>query len=262
MKPDYIDIHSHLHFKDYEQDRELVLLRMSENNVATISIGIDLETSKKEVAIAEVHDNVYTCIGLHPADNDKETFDNKEFEALVKHPKVVAIGECGLDYGKKIDVTDEDKVRQRKDFESQIELAIKYDKPLMLHVRNAHEDVVDILASKKKEFGDKLRGNSHFFTSSCDIAQKYFDLGFTISFTGVITFTKDYDEVVRYAPLDRIMSETDSPFVAPAPYRGSRNEPMYVREVVKRIAELKEMPLEEVRETLVSNAIKAFKLPC
>ena len=130
----------------------------------------------------------------------------------------------------------------------------------MLHIRNAHLDVLNILKQKKVEFGDKLRGDVHFFSGNIYEAQQYLDLGFTMSFTGVITFTKDYDEVIRYIPLDKIMSETDCPFVTPVPYRGQRNEPAFVQEIVKRIAEIKGEDFEIVKKAFSENAVRYFGL--
>ncbi len=258
--PEFFDIHSHLNFPDYDSDRAEVIARMEEKGIATITVGTNLETSKSAVELARNHKNIYAIIGLHPVDDPKDFFNEQEFEKLVTDPKVVAIGECGLDYGKTNSATDEDKKRQKIDFEKQIDFAMKFNKPLMLHVRNAHEDVLDILSSKKREYGDKLRGNSHFFAGSVEIERKYLELGFSVSFTGVVTFVKDYNEAVKYAPLDMIMSETDAPFVAPIPYRGKRNEPTYVIEVVKKIAEIKNLPFEEVKKALVSNALRIFSI--
>lgn len=259
---EYIDIHSHLNFPDYEKDFDEVVQRLKDTKTATITVGTDLASSQKAVELAEKYENIYACIGLHPADNLTEVFEVEEFDKLVSHKKVVAIGECGLDYGreKNAQVDPEEKKRQLKDFEKQIDFAVKHNKPLMLHVRNAHEDVLSILVEKKKEFGEKLRGNSHFFSGDKEIAQKYLDLGFTVSFTGVITFTQGYDDVVKFVPLDKMMSETDSPFVSPIPYRRTRNEPSYVSEVVKKIAEIRGEDLEFVKKTLKDNAIRYFGL--
>lgn len=259
---DYIDIHSHLNFPDYEKDFEGAIQRLKDTKTATVTVGTDLASSQKAVELAEKYENIYACIGLHPADNLTEVFDEREFEKLVAHKKVVAIGECGLDYGreKNMEVDPSEKTRQKIDFEKQIDFAVKYDKPLMLHVRNAHKDVLNILEEKKKEFGEKLRGNSHFFSGDKEIAQRYLDLGFTVSFTGVITFTQDYDEVVKFVPLDKMMSETDSPFVAPIPYRRTRNEPSYVSEVVKKIAEIRGEDFETIKKALSDNAIRYFDL--
>ncbi len=257
---DYIDIHSHLNFPDYEKDFEEVIQRLRDTKTATITVGTDLVSSKKAVELSEKYEMIYACIGLHPADNLEEEFNEEEFEKLVSHKKVVAIGECGLDYGREKDATEETKIRQRKDFEKQIDFAVKHNKPLMLHIRNAHEDILEILLEKNKEYGEKLRGNAHFFSGNKETAQKYLDLGFTVSFTGVVTFARDYDEVVRSVPIEKIMSETDSPFVTPVPYRRTRNEPSYVSEVVKKIAEIRGEDFQKVKKILADNAAKYFDL--
>ena len=153
-----------------------------------------------------------------------------------------------------------EKERQTQLFETQIKFALKYDKPLMLHCRNAYDEVLDILKSYKREAGDKLRGNVHFFAGNVEQARKFFDLGFTISFTGVITFTRDYDEVIKFAPKGKIMSETDAPFVAPEPHRGKRNEPIYVIEVVKKMAKIREVSEDDMRKMLLETAEKTFAI--
>ena len=257
-KPKYFDIHSHLPFEQYDEDRENVIKNLENEGIFTISVGTDLEASKKAVLLAEKSENLFATIGLHPDDNKKVIFSEKEFERLVSHPKVVAIGECGLDYFRlKTEVVSEKK-RQRDDFERQINFALKYNKPLMLHIRNAYDDALDILASYKKEYGEKLRGDSHFFAGNLEVAKKFLELGFSLSFTGVLTFARDYDEVVKYAPLSMIMSETDAPYVAPVPFRGKRNEPAYVKEVVASIAKIRGEDLTEVKRAMVDNALKMF----
>lgn len=257
----YIDIHSHLHFDRYDDDREEVLERMKEAGVSTISIGIDSLTSEKEVQLAETNDHVYASIGLHPDDSLEQFNDVRGvFEKLVKSKRVVAMGECGLDYARIDGDIDGKKKFQRDNFEAQIDFAVQHALPVMIHSRDAVEDTLGILESKKNEYGDRLRGNAHFFTESVESAKRYFDIGFTISFTGVITFVRDYDEVVRYAPLQMIHGETDAPFVAPIPHRGKRNEPTYVIDVYHHIADIRGEDREVVRSTLVSNAIRDFKL--
>jgi TatD DNase family protein len=265
----YIDIHCHLDSQDYSADRAEVLERMKEENIGAITIGTSLSESKRAVEIAEQNKSVWACIGIHP--NEKEEFTEEEFENLVKSPKVVGIGECGLDYlaprsssGAKSEVGFEIRQLQKELFEKQIEFALKYDKPLMLHVRDerlsrmAYQDVVDILNIYKKEFGEKLRGNIHFFAGDIEIAGKFLDLGFTMSFTGVVTFTRDYDEVIKYLPTSSIMSETDAPWVSPVPHRGKRNEPSFVIEVIKRLAEIRGEKLEELNKIIVRNAERVF----
>lgn len=279
MKINYFDIHSHLESSKFDSDREDIISRMQDEEVFTITVGTDLENSKKAVCLADKYENIFASIGLHPNDT-VEDFKEEDYIELVKNPKVVAIGECGLEKrrtnaeqtqnyaedSKDFSETEEGK-RQINIFKKQIDFAVKYDKPLMIHIRNAYIEVIKILEEKKKaclsdgtEYGEKLRGNIHFFSGDVELAKKYIELGFTISFTGVITFTKDYDEVIKEIPLEYIMSETDAPFVAPVPYRGQRCEPLYVKEVVKRIAEIKNLDEGEVKKTMVENAINFFNL--
>lgn len=251
--PKYFDIHSHLNSSKYEDDLGEVIERLRETDTHTIVIGTDLENSKKAVEIAEQHEGIYAAIGIHPVDDASVSFDETAFEELVKSPKVVAIGECGLDFFQSDKVQDFE--RQAKLFLDQIEFAVKHNKPLMIHGRAAEKEIVDFLEPLKEKYGEKLRGNTHFFAGSPEVAERFFAIGFTVSFTGVITFTHDYDEVIKRAPLDKIMSETDAPYVAPVPYRGKRNEPTYVCEVAKRIAELRGEELEVVQKALVNNAL-------
>ena len=259
----YYDIHSHLNLKPLSKNLEEVIERMREAKTKTITVGVDLETSKQAIIIAEKNEDIWATIGLHPTDNEKEIFDSVEYEKLGKHPRVVAIGECGLDYYRKDD--EETKKRQKEIFLKHIELAIFLDKPLMIHARpkegsmDAYEDVLSILEEKKK-INEKLSGNFHFFVGNLEIAKRVFALGFSVSFDGPITFTKEYDEVIAFAPIDKIHAETDAPFAAPHPYRGKTNEPAYVVEIVKKIAEIKKLPLAELAGELRSNFIKTFRV--
>jgi len=270
----YIDIHCHLDFPDYDADRIGLFARIREYEVGAITIGTDLESSKRAVEIANQNENIWACIGIHPVHDEgtpslvvregpseargDELFDTEEFSKLVLNPKVVAIGECGLDFFRVEPAKlEEEKERQKKLFEQQIEFALKYDKPLMLHCRNAYDDVLEILENYKQE---KLRGDVHFFAGNIEQAKKFIELGFTLSFTGVITFTKDYDEVMKSLPIESIMSETDAPFVAPVPHRGKRNEPSFVIEVVKKLAEIRGENEEVLREQILQNATKMFDL--
>ncbi|MCX6702088.1 MAG: TatD family hydrolase [Candidatus Zambryskibacteria bacterium] len=257
---EYFDIHSHLCFPDYDSDREEQIEEMKKNKIATISVGVDFESSKKEVALAEKHKNIFACVGQHPEDQNNDF--NERLIELANNPKVVAIGECGLDYKAK-----PTKEIQVKMFESQINLAIGIGKPLMIHVRStdkieydAYKDTLNILENYAKKFGDKLSGNMHFFVGNTEILKRILNIGFTVSFAGVITFTNEYDECVKYVPSDMIMSETDSPFVAPIPYRGKRNSPLYVVEVVKKIAEIRNEPFDKIKTALQTNALRHFPL--
>ncbi len=253
--PKYFDIHSHLDAPQYEGDREQVIERMKDALTHTITIGTDLESSKRAVALANAHEEVYASIGILSVDN-LEDWNEEEFERLVVDPKVVAIGECGLDFTRKS--KEDDYERQVKIFRTQIEFAMKHDKALMIHSRGTYPEVLEILEEylpAQAGRGEKLRGNIHFFAGDLSVARRFFDLGFTISFTGVITFARDYDEVIRQAPLDKIMVETDAPWVAPVPYRGKRNEPAYIREIYNKIAEIRIEDPELVRRALVNNAL-------
>jgi TatD DNase family protein len=265
----FIDTHSHYNLHQFSGDREAVIARMEDAGVGTICVGIDEETSKMAIDIAAAHENIWAIIGQHPT--EWEAVCNVEhFKKLAKQNKVVAIGECGLDYFREKER--EHKDEQEKLFREQIELAIEMDLPLMLHIRpeqkvtpasltgnDAYDDALRIL-EEYKNTNPKLRGTAHFFAGDIEVAQRFLDLGFHISFSGVITFVKEYEEVVQFVSLDRILSETDAPFAAPAPYRGQRNEPAYVTEVVKKIAEIKGIPLEECEKQLLDNAKALFNL--
>jgi len=292
MNLKYIDIHSHLNFPKFKEDLSEVLARMESVGVGTISVGVDKKTSEEVVKLANQHENLWACIGIHPDsassedDSDRDSkgeFDQEFFEELVKNPKVVCVGECGLDYfsaeggsASGWRISSDEKLRQKKLFEQQIDFAVPHDLPLMLHVRpskdtqDAHLDVFKILESYKRKYGDKLRGNSHFFSSTEEIAKKYISLGFTISLTGLITYIKDFDETIKNTPLEMMHIETDSPFVLPVPYRGNppgrqpgrtgRNEPTYVVEVAKRMAEIKGIPEAELSQKILENSSKFFNL--
>lgn len=266
MKPQFFDIHSHVSFSQFGDDKEEVVARMREKDVWTITVGVDYESSLNAVKMASEREGFFATVGLHPSDNRKEEFVLEKYQKLLTNPKVVAVGECGLEYFHMTKDVEVEKKRQRNLFEKQIQLAIENDKPLMLHTRpskgsmDAYEDILDILESYSKKYGEKVRGNVHFFVGSKPIAKRFLELGFTCSFTGVVTFTSDYDEVIKYLPLSSIMTETDCPYVAPVPHRGERNEPSYVVEVVKRIAEIRSEEYEKVRAQVVENATRVFNI--
>ena len=252
--PKYFDIHSHLNFKDYDNDFDKVINRLKETDTSTITVGTDLESSKRAVELADRYEEIYACIGIHPVDKKGEKFDVTKFEELIKHPKVVAIGECGLDYYR---LEPETKEKQKAAFLRQIELAYEVKKPLMIHCRQAFADLIDILQATNYKLQPSI---VHFFSGTKEDAKHLLDMGFSFSFGGVITFTKDYDEVVRYIPMDRITLETDAPYVTPTPYRGKRNEPLYVAEVAKKIAELKSIPLDEIATLTTQNSRRIFNI--
>ncbi len=264
----YFDIHSHLNFPQYDADptspglrgasREDVITRMKESGTATIVVGTDFESSERAVKLAEQHEDIYACIGVHPADDTSASFEVEKFKSLVSNSKVVAIGECGLDFFHVDKV--QDYQRQADLFYEQINFALGFNLPIMIHARDAYEELLEILEPLKIEHGEKLRGDVHFFAGNLEIAKRFWTIGFTTSFTGVITFARDYDEVIKNAPLEMIMSETDAPFVAPAPHRGKRNEPSFVSEVVKKIAEIRGEDLDTVKKALYSNAKRVFNI--
>lgn len=266
IMPEYIDIHSHISFPDFDADREAVIGRMKEKNIWAIDVGTDFKNSKKAAKDAAANDGIFSSAGLHPTDDGNEDFDAAVYKKLFTNPKVVAVGECGLDYfrldennqASQKSKVESEKQRQKKIFEMQIELALELDKPLMIHCRNAYADLLEILRSYSAARDSKLRGNMHFFAGSWETAKKFLDLGFTLSFTGVITFARDYDEVIKNAPLDMIMAETDSPLVAPVPHRGKRNEPLYVAEVVRKIAQIRGEEFDKTREQILKNSLRVF----
>ncbi len=277
----YFDAHTHVQFAAYDEDREAVFERAREAGVGMNLVGTQKDTSQAALECAKSREGVWATIGLHPIHTSKsfhdteelgeegkaftsrgEQFDFDAYEKLAREPKVVAIGECGLDYFRLEEGT---KKVQREQLVAQIELANAVGKPLMLHIRNgakmgeqsgtgdAYQDTLELLKANTKVLGDV-----HFFAGSLDIAKQFLDIGFNLSFTGVITFTHDYDEVIRETPLDRLLAETDAPYVAPVPFRGSRNEPIHVREVVKKIAEIKGLDPEKAREQLLLNSQRFF----
>lgn len=259
LKPmEYIDAHSHVQMKEFDRDRDAVLRCMKEEGVGAIVVGVDFESSKQAVELAQKHDFLWATVGLHPHENLAEVFDAEAYRALARHPKVVAIGECGLDYSRITNHESHTTIQKQKEkFKKQIELAVELKKPLMLHIRNAYDDVLEILTPYTLKLAP-YKGDVHFFAGTPDIAEQFFALGFTISFTGVITFASQYDEVIKTAPLENILSETDCPFVAPVPYRGKRNEPVYVKEVVKRIAEIRGESEQKIASALVTNTRRVF----
>lgn len=274
-----IDIHAHVHFPDYDNDREEVLRRTRAAGCGVINVGTDLKTSREVVKLAKENDLMWAAVGIHPhhcqgetlTENAESEIDWTELERLARVPEVVAIGECGLDYFSREGGSVERGGREKQIgiFEKQMALAEKVGKPLMIHCREAYDEVYDLLQIKLQASHSTLHAHLHFFAGDWPMAERFLELGCTLSFTGVLTFPPKadqplagtYDEVVRRTPLDRIMAETDAPYVAPVPHRGKRNEPLYVAEVVAAIARIKSLPLETVGEAVVANARRVFGLP-
>ncbi len=259
----YIDAHCHIQFDKYDADRDILIAQMHEQGVVGIVVGCDTESSQKAVELAQKHEHLYASIGHHP--NHLEPFDEKRIRELLVHSRVVAVGECGLDYFRPAEVTEEVKASQKELFKKHLALAAEFDKPLVIHSRptkgtmDAYMDVIEILTEAKAIYPN-LRGDIHFFVGGIKEAKALIALGFTVSFTAVITFAHDYDEVIKSIPLESILSETDSPYVAPASRRGQRNNPLSVVDVVAQIAKIKGDDLDLVRQAFLANARKMFVL--
>ncbi|OGG39771.1 hypothetical protein A3A21_02350 [Candidatus Jorgensenbacteria bacterium RIFCSPLOWO2_01_FULL_45_25b] len=292
----YIDCHTHAQFAAFEKDYKEVIGRALDNNVFLVNVGTQKDTSWRAVDIAhEFPSGVYATVGVHPihvhasfhdeqelgvsrtdaevnADSRgsgftsrAEEFDYEYYKKLAMDDRVVAVGECGLDYYRIEDLGLRIKEKQREVFVKHIELAYEVKKPLMIHCRDAYEDLCETLISNSK-FLISNPGIVHFFRGTKEDARKLLDMGFYFTFGGVITFVRDYDEIVKCIPMDRILSETDAPYVTPAPYRGKsfggtqgkRNEPAYVIEVVKKLAELKGVSVEDVKDKIWENARRVF----
>lgn len=252
----YFDSHAHLQLPEFDADREAVLGRMKETQTGAIVVGVDMETSRQAFHLASGTQALWAAVGLHPIDNLTESFDMLGFQGLASREKVVAIGECGLDYSRV--PTDRDKHMQLERFAPQIALAAQLRKPLIIHCRDAHEDMIRVLTEAKQVSGAALTPIIHFCTVTGEVAEKYRDLGCYFSFPGPITYTGMYDDSIRIAPLDRILCETDAPFAAPVPYRGSRNEPPYVSRMVEKIAAVRAAKTEDIRAQIIENASRVF----
>lgn len=251
------DAHCHLQMEQYDTDRAAVLARMHEAGMGAVVIGVDYESSAAGLALATQHDFLWASVGLHPNDNPAEQFDISNYKQLAAHPKVVAVGECGLDYFRS-GGSDAERAAQKVRFEAQIALAADVGKALIVHCREAHDDCFSIL--QNTAIANYVPVVIHFFTGSGELAQRYLDLGCYLSFPGPVTYTDMYDDSIQACPLDTMLIETDAPFAAPVPYRGKRNEPAYVEQVAKKVAQVKGIPVEEVLACTLANAQKVFAL--
>lgn len=257
-----LDSHTHIDMREFDADRDAVLRCARESGVAAIiTIGIDIASSESAISLAEKHSDVYATVGIHPHDASKVTdADIARLEELAKHPRVVAVGEIGLDfYRNRLS-----KESQVDSFKRQLEIASKAGLPVVIHSRNARDEVFDIL----KDWVDGLKiedrpvGVLHCFSGDADLGRKYIDMGFLLSFAGPVTYPKSSAaNVAKELPLDKMLIETDSPFLAPQAHRGKRNEPSYVSYVASKIAEVKCVSPESVAETTSANAIRLFRLP-
>lgn len=286
--PPLFDSHSHLHLSHFDHDREEIIKKLRDFNIKAINVGTDFEESGKAVELSKKYPDVlWASVGLHPNDILNENFNISKYKELAENDKVVAIGECGLDYFR---ITNNEspqqnkfatgqvgiKERQKEIFIKQIELAKELKKPIILHCRpsigtqDAYEDAINIIENLKFKIKNCGNGVAHFFSGSKEISRKFLDLGFYISFAGPITFhptgghtkggASQYREIVEFMPIERIIIETDSPFAAPVPHRGKRNEPSYVEFVARQIAEWKELNFDKVAVQTHNNAKALFKI--
>lgn len=248
----YIDTHCHLNFKAFNSDYDSAILRAKEVDVRKIIMpGSNLATSQKSLEIAKEYKNVFSAVGLHPI-HVKDEFIEDEFRKLAENKKVVAIGETGMDYYYDRSTSD----LQKELLEKHIKLAKQVNKPLIIHCREAYDDLLSVLTAESR----LPKAVMHCYLGTWDYAQILLEMGFYFSFTGIITFTKDQNvlNAVKNIPLEKIMIETDSPWLTPEGHRGERNEPSFVIEVAKKIAELKKISLEEVETQTTKNAEEFF----
>lgn len=281
------DSHSHPHFAAYREDSDEVIRRALDNGIQMLLVGTHAATSKATVECAERYDGVWAAIGLHPVHvtdgyfdpnedahptSEKidggfrrraEVFDAEFYRALAQSSKkVVAIGETGLDYYRLegSDAEKEDiKALQRKTFVAQAELAGELGLTIVVHCREAHDDAFEILKQAKQKY-PYLRVIIHCFTGKPEEAERHLTLGAFISFPGIITFARDWDDFIKRAPLDRLLVETDCPYLTPVPFRGKRNEPAYVEYTARKMAEIRNQPFEEVAKATFENTRRALNI--
>jgi len=256
-----IDTHVHLDVEQYDNDREQVIKNAKENGVGfIINPSFDLQSAKKAIELAGQYENIFAGIGCHPKTKEESgyVFNKKDFLEIITSKKVVAVGECGLELAspKITEPEKEELLRYQKEiFSEQINLAKEFSLPIIVHCRNTHKEAIEILSKE-----NNLQGVIHCFSGSWIDAQKYLAMGFYISFTGIITYTNDYDKVVKNMPLERILLETDCPYLSPIPLKGQRNEPANIKYIAQKIAEIREEPLERIAEVTTQNAKKLFNL--
>ena len=252
-----IDTHAHLDMQDYDEDRQEVIDRALQGGIGhIITVGIDLQSSIRALKLANSHDFIYSTVGYHPHNADHvDTRDLEGLAALTTEPKVVAWGEIGLDFYREWSQPD----KQREAFEKQLDLARHHDLPLVIHCREAHRDLLEIL--KRKEDGP-YRGVIHCFSGDYNLAMDLIAMGFHISIPGTVTYPKalQVQDVASRIPMERLLLETDAPFLAPVPKRGRRNEPLFVVHTAQKIAELRKMDYEDVGLQTSENAMKLFAL--
>jgi len=259
----FFDTHTHVDFEGYKDDADEVIQRALNNNTWLINVGTHFETSKSAVdTSAKYSQGVFAAVGLHPNYTYQphfETFEESKYEAMLTD-KVVGIGECGLDYFRLPESSDRAQLiaTQKAEFIKHLHFARKHNLPIIIHCRDAYADVLEILKSEYKDG----QGVIHSFTDSWDTAKEFLDLGFYVAVNGILTFDKTgkLAEVVEKTPFDKLLIETDAPYLTPPPFRGKRNEPNYVQYVAQKIADIKKLPLEEVANQTFQNACDLFKV--
>lgn len=251
----FFDTHTHLDDDRFSDDREAVIAKIKEEGVSfVVNIGASLESSKDSIALSEKYDFIYAAVGVHPSDTDKLTdADLETVKEMASHKKAVAIGEIGLDYY----YEDPDRETQKVWFKKQLYLAKELNMPYIIHDRDAHKDVLDII----KEVG-YFSGVMHCYSGSAEMAKELVKLGFYISIAGQVTFKNapKVREVVASVPMDRLLIETDAPYLTPEPFRGKRNDPSKVRFTCEKIAEIKGLTLEETARITLENGKRFYKI--
>ena len=251
----FVDVHAHLDDEAFDGDRQQVLESIKEEGIIVVNAGSDMTSSHYSVKFAQENDFIYACIGVHPHDAQKVGKDYlKELEVMAENPKVIGIGEIGLDYYYDFS----EREIQKKVFTQQSDLAKSLDLPVVIHDRDAHKGTLDILKEVRP-----AKGLMHCYSGSLEMAQELLRLGFYFSFGGVITFknAKKPKEVASRLPLDRILLETDCPYLSPEPYRGKRNDPTRIPVIAKQLAELHQVSVQEIKKTTYSNFSRLFNLP-
>jgi len=258
-----IDSHAHIDLPEFNKDRDQVLERARQQGVrAVINVGLDAESSRKSLAMAQKYDDVFVAVGFHPHEAAKmKDGDLESLAELTKDSRVVAIGEIGLDFYRNLSP----RQSQLEVFKAQLDLAVELNLPVVVHCRQAHEEVYDILSAwvKASPADNSRRGVIHCFSGDIGMARRYIELGFYISLAGSVTYPSagELVEVARELPLDRLLLETDAPFLAPQAHRGKRNEPAYMVHTAEKVAEVRQAPVEAVAEAAARNTIELFRLP-
>ena len=255
----YIDSHCHINFPELAARMPEILAKMEENKVThALCVSVDLPEFPSVLALAEQYPNIYASVGVHPDYEDTPEPSVAQLVELAQHPKIIAIGETGLDYYR----LEGDLEWQRERFRTHIRASRETRKPLIIHTRSASADTIRIMREEGAGIADGgVAGVMHCFTESLEVAEAAIEMGFYISFSGIVTFksAKELQEVARAVPLERMLIETDSPYLAPVPFRGRMNEPGYVAHVAEYIATLKDVPLREVAERTSENFFKLFQ---